>query len=106
MTTVTDPNVFNLAVKGTFDDCQDIVKSLFADTSFNTSNNRLGAVNSINWARILAQIVYYFKAYFLLGPEKRKAIQFVVPTGNFGDVLAGLLCEAHGLADGQVGDCD
>ncbi|KAE9395461.1 tryptophan synthase beta subunit-like PLP-dependent enzyme [Gymnopus androsaceus JB14] len=102
MTTVTDANVHNLAVKGTFDDCQDIVKALFADTQFN-SKYRLGAVNSINWARILAQTVYYFLAYF----DLRRAVgadatadvevQFVVPTGNFGDILAGYYARKMGL---------
>ncbi|POY76560.1 hypothetical protein BMF94_0345 [Rhodotorula taiwanensis] len=101
MTTVVDDNVFNLAVEGTFDDCQDIVKSLFNDMEFN-SRYHLGAVNSINWARILAQTVYYFAAYFavqsqipydVLEPE----IQFAVPTGNFGDVLAGWYAKHLGL---------
>ncbi|KAI9625432.1 hypothetical protein KEM48_010912 [Puccinia striiformis f. sp. tritici PST-130] len=82
MTTVIDENVFNLAVKGTFDDCQDIVKSLFNDTTFNKSY-RLGAINSINWARILAQIVYYFSTYYALRPtlKPNQTLQFVVPTG-------------------------
>ncbi|KAF8311930.1 threonine synthase [Cantharellus anzutake] len=98
MTTVTDSNVHNIAVKGTFDDCQDIVKALFADKAFNDKYH-LGAVNSINWARILAQIVYYFLAYFqatrLIGAGAR--LQFVVPTGNFGDVLAGWYAKRMGL---------
>ncbi|KAJ3840932.1 tryptophan synthase beta subunit-like PLP-dependent enzyme [Lentinula raphanica] len=98
MTTVTDENVNNLAVKGAFDDCQDIVKALFADSEFNAKHH-LGAVNSINWARILAQTVYYFLAYFSL----RRAVgadvevQFVVPTGNFGDILAGYYAKQMGL---------
>ena len=97
MTTVLDANVNNLAVHGTFDDCQDIVKQLFNDVEFRTKH-KLGAVNSINWARILAQIVYYFSAYF----QARRAgitreIQFVVPTGNFGDVLAGWYAKQMGL---------
>ena len=74
MTTVTDANVHNIAVRGTFDDCQDIVKALFADTAFN-ARHHLGAVNSINWARILAQTVYYFHAYF----NARKQL----PAGDF-----------------------
>ncbi|PVG04018.1 tryptophan synthase beta subunit-like PLP-dependent enzyme [Serendipita vermifera] len=100
MTTVTDANVHNLAVHGTFDDCQDIVKTCFGDKEFN-SKWKLGAINSINWARILAQMVYYFSAYFqakksgiLSGGKK---IQFVVPTGNFGDVLAGYFAKRMGL---------
>ncbi len=96
MTTVTDANVHNLAVKGTFDDCQDIVKSLFSDTEFNATH-RLGAVNSINWARILAQTVYYFLAYFHLRRETQSEVQFVVPTGNFGDILAGYYGKRMGL---------
>jgi len=94
MTTVTDANVHNVAVQGTFDDCQDIVKALFADGAFNAAH-RLGAVNSINWARILAQTVYYFLAYF--HAPKDAAAQFVVPTGNFGDILAGYYARRMGL---------
>lgn len=101
MTTVTDANVHNIAVKGTFDDCQDIVKALFADTAFNEKYH-LGAVNSINWARILAQIVYYFVAYFdaqkaLASTASNAQLQFVVPTGNFGDILAGWYAKQMGL---------
>ncbi|KAL4071741.1 tryptophan synthase beta subunit-like PLP-dependent enzyme [Scleroderma yunnanense] len=91
MTTVMDANVHNVKVAGTFDDCQDIVKTLFADKEFNEKHS-LAAVNSINWARILVQIVYYFSAYFQLKKALGTSspdIQFVVPTGNFGDVLAG-----------------
>ncbi|GAA5981914.1 hypothetical protein JCM11641_001940 [Rhodosporidiobolus odoratus] len=101
MTTVPDENVFNLAVEGTFDDCQDIVKQLFNDTEFN-SRYHLGAVNSINWARILAQTVYYFAAYFYVQSQipydvLEPQIQFAVPTGNFGDVLAGWYAKHLGL---------
>ncbi|KAK7202421.1 tryptophan synthase beta subunit-like PLP-dependent enzyme [Myxozyma melibiosi] len=100
MTTVTDPNVHNLAVKGNFDDCQDIVKSLFDDKQFNDKHH-LGAVNSINWARILAQITYYFHSYFSLlrlssGADK-PTVKYVVPTGNFGDILAGFYAKRMGL---------
>ncbi|PLW06277.1 hypothetical protein PCASD_25014 [Puccinia coronata f. sp. avenae] len=104
MTTVLDDNVFNLAVKGTFDDCQDIVKSLFNDTDFN-STYRLGAINSINWARILAQIVYYFSSYYALRPtlKPHQTLQFVVPTGNFGDILAGFYAHKLGLPMGING---
>ncbi|KAG6816412.1 hypothetical protein H0H87_006216 [Tephrocybe sp. NHM501043] len=103
MTTVTDANVHNVAVKGTFDDCQDILKSLFADREFN-STHRLAAVNSINWARIVAQTVYYFLSYFHLQSQLPAgtnindiAIQYVVPTGNFGDILAGYYAKRMGL---------
>ncbi|KAI1655746.1 threonine synthase [Daldinia decipiens] len=100
MTTVLDENVHNLAVKGTFDDCQDIVKALFADPDINSTLN-LGAVNSINWARILAQIVYYFYSYFSLvkssGLTIGEKIRYVVPSGNFGDILAGYFAHKMGL---------
>ncbi|GAA5916091.1 threonine synthase THR4, partial [Sporobolomyces salmoneus] len=101
MTTVPDENVFNLAVDGTFDDCQDIVKLLFNDMEFN-SRYHLGAVNSINWARILAQTVYYFSAYFQVQHDVpydvlEPKIQFAVPTGNFGDILAGYYAKHLGL---------
>jgi threonine synthase len=98
MTTVLDPNVHCLSVKGTFDDCQDYVKALFADAEMNKIHH-LAAVNSINWARILAQITYYFYAYFQLlkkNPSLKQA-RFVVPTGNFGDILAGFYAKRMGL---------
>ena len=101
MTTVTDENVHCLSVDGTFDDCQDFVKALFADPEANSSL-RLAAVNSINWARILAQITYYFASYFSLvrsgtfNPSTSQ-IRFVVPTGNFGDILAGYFAKRMGL---------
>lgn len=104
MSTVLDDNVNNLSVQGTFDDCQDVVKALFSDAEFN-AKHRLGAVNSINWARILAQIVYYFSAYFSfrkrLGLSQSeptsKDLEFIVPTGNFGDILAGYYAKRMGL---------
>lgn len=101
MTTVLDANVHNLALTGTFDDCQDIVKILFADPEINSTLN-LGAVNSINWARILAQIVYYFHSYFQLAKTSSNfkigdKVRFVVPTGNFGDILAGYFATKMGL---------
>ncbi|KAE9964109.1 hypothetical protein BLS_008643 [Venturia inaequalis] len=100
MTTVLDANVHNVAVEGTFDDCQDFVKALFADTEMNKTH-RLAAVNSINWARILAQITYYFHSYFQLiqspSYDSRSAVRFVVPTGNFGDILAGYFAKRMGL---------
>jgi len=98
MTTVLDPNVHCIAVQGTFDDCQDYVKALFADPETNKIHH-LAAVNSINWARILAQITYYFYAYFqLLKPRPDlQQVKFVVPTGNFGDILAGYYATRMGL---------
>ena len=95
MTTVDKPNVHALAIEGTFDDCQRIVKDLFGDLAFR-DELRLSGVNSINWARILAQIVYYFVAAVALGAPERP-ISFAVPTGNFGDVLAGYYAKRMGL---------
>ena len=97
MTTVLDDNVFNIAVKGTFDDCQGIVKELFGDAGFK-SRYCLGAVNSINWARILAQIVYYFFAAFrVMAGTGAAQVAFTVPTGNFGNILAAYLACRMGL---------
>ena len=93
MTTVEEKNVFNIAIDGNFDDCQNIVKSMFSDLEFSKSINMSG-VNSINWARIIAQAVYYFYTYFKLGSE---TVSFSVPTGNFGDVFAGYLAKKMGL---------
>ena len=95
MTTVKDNNVFNIAINGNFDDCQNLVKSMFEDKNFSNSINMSG-VNSINWARIIAQCVYYFYSYFLI-EDKTKPINFSVPTGNFGDVYAGYLAKKMGL---------
>jgi len=97
MTTVLDSNVRNLAIEGTFDDCQNIVKALFNDLAFRDAN-KLGAVNSINWARVLAQIVYYFYAAFRVQNETGAAhVRFSVPTGNFGDIFAGYVAYRMGL---------
>lgn len=99
MTTVTDPNIHTFSVKGTFDDCQSLVKQVFADEEFN-STHHIGAVNSINWARILAQITYYFHSFFNLKKqtgEKDIQVKYVVPSGNFGDILAGFFAQQMGL---------
>jgi threonine synthase len=102
MTTVVDANVFNLAIRGTFDDGQRIVKEIFGDLSFK-EEYRLGAINSINWARVLAQIVYYFYAY---GRVRRQtgcaSAYFAVPTGNFGDIFAGWVAKRMGLPIRQL----
>ncbi len=95
MTTATEPNVHNIALEGTFDDCQGIVKSLFADAKLRDSLGLTG-VNSINFARILAQIPYYFTASVSLGAPHR-AVAFSVPTGNFGDIFAGYAARQMGL---------
>ena len=96
MTSVLDDNVFNLAIEGNFDDGQRVVKELFADLDFKR-DYQLGAVNSINWARIMAQIVYYFSAYSQLPVVARKDFTVVVPTGNFGNIFAGWMAKEMGL---------
>ena len=97
MTTVLDANVHNIAIDGTFDDAQRIVKALFGDLGFKDAY-RLGAVNSINWARIAAQIVYYFYAWArVTGGDPGRAVSFAVPTGNFGDIFAGHVARRMGL---------
>ena len=94
MTTGNDKNVFNIAIDGNFDDCQNLVKAMFSDLEFSKSIKMTG-VNSINWARIIAQAVYYFYTYFKL--TSSKPLSFSVPTGNFGDVFAGYLAKKMGL---------
>jgi threonine synthase len=94
MSTVKEKNVFNIAIEGNFDDCQNLVKSMFADKEFSNLINMSG-VNSINWARIIAQSVYYFYTYFQIKDDR--PINFSVPTGNFGDVYAGYLSKKMGL---------
>ena len=95
MTTGKEQNVINIAINGNFDDCQNLVKSMFADKIF-SNEIRMSGVNSINWARIIAQSVYYFYSYFLV-EDKDKPLNFSVPTGNFGDVYAGYLAKKMGL---------
>jgi len=93
MTTVTDKNVFNIAIRGSFDEGQAIMKTLFNDVEFKDRYN-LGAINSINWARILAQVVYYVYSYLhVLNHEKDCSLDFTVPTGNFGDIFAGFIAK-------------
>ncbi|MGI9279280.1 MAG: threonine synthase [Endozoicomonas sp.] len=105
MTTVLDSNVNNIAIHGNFDDCQDMVKQCFSDQSFLPDSSgkkaRLVAVNSINWARIMAQVVYYFHSALLLGAPERK-VAFSVPTGNFGDIFAGYIARGMGLPVGKL----
>ena len=95
MTTGKEQNVINIAINGNFDDCQNLVKSMFADKIF-SNKIRMSGVNSINWARIIAQSVYYFYSYFLV-EDKDRPLNFSVPTGNFGDVYAGYLAKKMGL---------
>ncbi|MEH7415078.1 threonine synthase [Neobacillus drentensis] len=102
MTTVNDQSVLNLAIEGTFDDGQRIIKELFADVDFKNKYH-LRAINSINFVRILAQTVYYFYAYFQVKKEKDvKSVNFSVPTGNFGDIFAGYLAKKMGLPVGKL----
>jgi len=101
MTTVLEDNIHNLALHGNFDDCQNMVKASFADQSFLPEGRQLAAVNSINWARIMAQIVYYFWASLALGGPHKK-VSFSVPTGNFGDIFAGYLASKMGLPIEQL----
>ncbi|OHC73818.1 MAG: threonine synthase [Rhodospirillales bacterium RIFCSPLOWO2_12_FULL_58_28] len=96
MTTVASPNIHNIAVEGSFDNCQNMVKAMFNDQAFR-DRCRLGAVNSINWARIMAQISYYFIAGVKLGAPDRP-VSFAVPTGNFGNVFAGYAASRMGLS--------
>ncbi len=100
MTTILSPNVHNIALEGTFDDCQDQVKAMFNDMAFRDTMN-LSAVNSINWARIMAQIVYYFVAAVALGAPDR-AVAFSVPTGNFGNIYAAYAAGRMGLPVSQL----
>jgi len=95
MTTGKEKNVFNIAIEGNFDDCQNLVKAMFADKSF-SSEIKMSGVNSINWARIIAQCVYYFYSYYLV-EDNKEPINFSVPTGNFGDVYAGYIAKKIGL---------
>jgi threonine synthase len=96
MYSLQDPNIFNIAVQGVFDDCQDMVKAVSNDAAFK-ARYKIGAVNSINWARVLAQIIYYFKAYFAATSRNTQKVSFAVPSGNFGNVCAGHIARMMGL---------
>jgi threonine synthase len=96
MYSLQDANIHNLAVKGVFDDCQDVVKKVNADAAFK-AKWRIGAVNSINWARIAAQVVYYFKGYFAATQSDAEQVSFAVPSGNFGNIYAGYVARRMGL---------
>ena len=96
MTSVTDANVHNIALHGTFDDCQNMVKQFFGDLEFKEKYS-LGAVNSINWARVLAQVVYYFYAWLRVTDTSTAPVHFSVPTGNFGDIFAGYVARRMGM---------
>jgi threonine synthase len=96
MYSLLDPNIFNIAVAGVFDDCQDLVKAVSANLAFK-ERHAIGTVNSINWARVVAQVVYYFKGYFAATASNDERVSFAVPTGNFGNVLAGHIARVMGL---------
>ena len=96
MYSLQDPNIHNLAVQGNFDDCQDVVKRVNADAAFK-ARYRIGAVNSINWARVAAQVVYYFKGYFSATKNNNEEVAFAVPSGNFGNIYAGYVARCMGL---------
>jgi threonine synthase len=96
MYALADPNIHNLAIEGTFDECQDIVKDVSADAAFK-ARYRIGAVNSINWARVAAQVVYYFKGYFAATAGDAERVTFAVPSGNFGNILAAHVARSMGL---------
>ena len=96
MYSLQDPNIFNLAVAGVFDDCQDIVKAVSNDHSFK-AENQIGTVNSINWGRVVAQVVYYFQGYLLATKDSSEKVSFTVPSGNFGNVCAGHIARMMGL---------
>ena len=96
MFSLQEPNIHNLAVKGVFDECQDLVKKVNADAAFK-ARHRIGAVNSINWARVAAQVVYYFKGYFAATKSNAEKVSFAVPSGNFGNIYAGHVARCMGL---------
>jgi threonine synthase len=96
MYSLQDANIHNIAIRGVFDDCQDLVKAVNADAAFK-ARQRIGAVNSINWARIAAQVVYYFKGYFAATHSDGEQVSFAVPSGNFGNIYAGHVARAMGL---------
>jgi threonine synthase len=96
MYSLQDANIFNIAIRGVFDDCQDIVKAVSGDAAFKNAH-RIGAVNSINWARVVAQVVYYFKGYFAATRGNDEEVSFAVPSGNFGNIFAGHIARMMGL---------
>ena len=96
MYSLADANIFNIAIEGVFDDCQDIVKAVAGDLEFKR-RWRIGSVNSINWARVVAQVVYYFRGYFAATRGEDDPVSFCVPSGNFGNILAGWIAKQMGL---------
>ena len=101
MYSLQDENITNIAIRGMFDDCQDIVKAVSNDADFK-ARYKIGAVNSINWARVLAQIIYYFKGYFAATRSNKEQVAFCVPSGNFGNICAGHIARMMGLPIAQL----
>jgi threonine synthase len=101
MFSLQDDNIFNIAVNGVFDDCQDMVKAVSNDAEFK-AKYKIGAVNSINWGRIVAQVIYYFKGYFDVTQNNEEKVDFTVPSGNFGNVCAGHIARMMGLPIGEL----
>ena len=101
MFSLLDANIHNIAIRGVFDDCQDVVKAVSNDAAFK-ARYRIGAVNSINWARIAAQVVYYFKGYFSATTKAGERVSFAVPSGNFGNIYAGYVARRMGLPIGRL----
>jgi threonine synthase len=96
MFSLQDPNIFNIAVEGVFDDCQDMVKAVSNDLEFK-ARQKIGTVNSINWARVVAQVVYYFRGYLAATSDNQQQVSFTVPSGNFGNICAGHIARMMGL---------
>ena len=96
MFSLQDPNIFNIAVEGVFDDCQDMVKAVSNDLEFKTYQ-KIGTVNSINWARVVAQVIYYFRGYLSATESSDQRVSFTVPSGNFGNICAGHIARMMGL---------
>jgi threonine synthase len=96
MYSLADANIFNIAIEGMFDDCQDVVKKVASDLAFK-ERHHIGAVNSINWVRVVAQVVYYFKGYFAATQSNDEQVSFAVPSGNFGNIFAGYVAKMMGL---------
>jgi threonine synthase len=96
MFSLNDPNIHNIAIEGVFDDCQDIVKAVSNDLTFKAKHN-IGTVNSINWARVVAQVIYYIRGYLLATTRNTQQVSFTVPSGNFGNICAGHIARMMGL---------
>jgi len=101
MFSLQDPNIFNIAVEGVFDDCQDMVKAVSNDLTFK-QQQKIGTVNSINWARVVAQVIYYFRGYLSATTSNEQKVSFAVPSGNFGNICAGHIARMMGLPIGRL----